>query len=117
MCRIFFFLFIFGCTVSLLLCRLSLIAASRGYPPVPAQGLLIAAASLVAEHGLLTRGLSSCGARALLLCGMCDLPGAGIEPMSPALAGGFFTTEPPGKLLEKCKLKRSKLSAHTYPNE
>ena len=26
-----------------------------------------------------------------------DLPDAGIELMSPALAGGFFTTEPPGK--------------------
>ena len=26
-----------------------------------------------------------------------DLPDLGIEPMSPALAGGFFTTEPPGK--------------------
>ena len=25
-----------------------------------------------------------------------DLPDPGIEPMSPALAGGFFTTEPPG---------------------
>ena len=25
------------------------------------------------------------------------LPDPGIEPMSPALAGGFFTTEPPGK--------------------
>ena len=28
---------------------------------------------------------------------MYDLPGPGIEPMSPASAGGFFTTEPPGK--------------------
>ena len=28
---------------------------------------------------------------------MWDLPGPGIEPMSPALAGGFFTAEPPGK--------------------
>ena len=30
-----------------------------------------------------------------------DLPDPGIEPMSPvspALAGGFFTTKPPGKL-------------------
>ena len=27
-----------------------------------------------------------------------DLPDPGIEPTSPALAGGFFTTEPPGKL-------------------
>ena len=26
-----------------------------------------------------------------------DLPNPGIEPESPALAGGFFTTEPPGK--------------------
>ena len=26
-----------------------------------------------------------------------DLPDSGIEPTSPALAGGFFTTEPPGK--------------------
>ena len=26
-----------------------------------------------------------------------DLLHPGIEPMSPALAGGFFTTEPPGK--------------------
>jgi len=28
---------------------------------------------------------------------MRDLPGPGIEPVSPALTGGFFTTEPPGK--------------------
>ena len=26
-----------------------------------------------------------------------DLPNPGIEPRSPALTGGFFTTEPPGK--------------------
>ena len=26
-----------------------------------------------------------------------DLPDLGIELVSPALAGGFFTTEPPGK--------------------
>ena len=28
-----------------------------------------------------------------------DLPGPGIEPLSPALAGKFFTPEPPGKPL------------------
>ena len=27
-----------------------------------------------------------------------DLPNPGIEPMSPALVGEFFTTEPPGRL-------------------
>ena len=28
---------------------------------------------------------------------MWDLPGPGLEPTSPALAGGFLTTVPPGK--------------------
>ena len=41
--------------------------------------------------------LSSCGSRASLLLGRWDLPGSGIELVSPALAGGSFTTEPPGK--------------------
>ena len=31
------------------------------------------------------------------LSGMWALPGSGIEPVSFALAGGFFTTQPPGK--------------------
>ena len=30
-----------------------------------------------------------------------DLPDPGIKPMSPTLAGRFFTTEPPGKLFDK----------------
>ena len=30
---------------------------------------------------------------------MWDLPGPGLEPVSPALAGGFLTTAPPGKPL------------------
>jgi len=41
--------------------------------------------------------LRSHGAQTSLLYRMWDLPGSGIEPMSPALAGGFFTTEPPGQ--------------------
>ena len=28
---------------------------------------------------------------------MWDLPGPGLEPVSPALADGFLTTGPPGK--------------------
>ena len=31
---------------------------------------------------------------------MWDLPRAGLEPVSPALAGRFLTTEPPGKPLD-----------------
>ena len=36
--------------------------------------------------------------------GVWDLPESGIEPMSPVLAGGFFTTEPPEKP-SRCLLK------------
>uniref|UniRef100_A0A8C0CFC7 Sushi domain-containing protein n=1 Tax=Balaenoptera musculus TaxID=9771 RepID=A0A8C0CFC7_BALMU len=41
--------------------------------------------------------LRSCGAWAYLLRGMWDLSGPGLEPVSPALAGRFLTTVPPGK--------------------
>ena len=58
---------------------------------------LTIAASLVAEHRLQTRRLSNCGSRAQLLRGMWDLPRPGLKPMSPALAGRFSTTAPPGK--------------------
>ena len=69
----------------------------RGPLFIAVRGPLSVAASLVAEHRLQTRRLSSCGARAQLLRGMWDLPGPGLEPVSPALAGGFSTTAPPGK--------------------
>ena len=58
---------------------------------------LAIAASLVAKHRLQTRRLSNCGSRAKLLRGMWDLPKPGLEPVSPALAGRFSTTAPPGK--------------------
>ena len=65
-----------------------------------------ARASVVVAHGLsscglhaLERRLSSCGAWTQLLRGMWDRPGPGLEPVSPALAGGFLTTVPPGKSL------------------
>ena len=31
---------------------------------------------------------------------MWDLPGPGLEPVSPALAGGFLTTAPPVKPMD-----------------
>ena len=40
---------------------------------------------------------NSCSTWAQLLRSMWDLPRSGIEPVSSALAGGFFTTEPAGK--------------------
>ena len=69
----------------------------RGPLFIAVRGPLTLAASLVAEHRLQTRRLSSCGSRAQLLRGMWDPPRPGLEPVSPALAGGFSTTAPPGK--------------------
>ena len=46
---------------------------------------LTIAASLVSEHRLQMRRLSSCGSRAQLLRGMWDLPRPGLEPVFPAL--------------------------------
>ena len=60
-------------------------------------GPLTIAASPVAEHRLQMRRLSSCGSRTSLLRGMWDPPRPGLEPVSPALAGRFSTTAPPGK--------------------
>ena len=60
---------------------------------------LTTAASLAAEHRLQTRRLSNCGSRAQPLRGTRDPPRPGPEPVSPALAGRFPTTAPPGKPL------------------
>ena len=48
--------------------------------------------------------LSSCSVGASLPCSMWDLPGPGIKPVSPALAGRFLTTGPPGKSPESTLL-------------
>ena len=64
---------------------------------IAVSGPLTVAASLVAEHRLQTCRLSSCGSRAQLLRGMWNLPRPGLEPVSPALAGRFSSTVPPGK--------------------
>ena len=68
-----------------------------GPPFIAVRSPLIIAASLVAEHRVQMRRLSSCGSRAQLLRGMWDLPRPGLEPVSPALARKFSTTVPPGK--------------------
>ena len=64
----------------------------RGPLFIAVHGPLTVAASIVAG-----RRLSNCGSRAQLLRGMWDLPRPGLEPVSPALAGRFSTTVPPGK--------------------
>ena len=104
----FFFLkkFKFVCLfVCLFMAVLGLRFCARAFSSCSEQGpLFIAvcgpltiAASLVAEHRLQTRRLSNCGSRAQLLRGMWDPPRPGPKPVSPALAGRFSTTAPPGK--------------------
>ena len=77
--------------------RASSSCGKRGTLLIAVRGPLTIAASLIAEHGLQMRRLSSCGSRDQLLRGMWDLPGPGLEPTSPALAGSFSTTAPSGK--------------------
>ena len=77
--------------------RASSSCGRRGPLFIAVRGPLTIATSLVVEHRLQTRRLSNCGSWAQLLRGMWDLPGPGLEPMSPALAGRFSTTAPPGK--------------------
>ena len=64
---------------------LSLVVVSGGPLFIGVRGPLTVAASLVAEHRLQTRRLSSCGSRAQLLRGMWDLPRPGLELMSPCI--------------------------------
>ena len=64
-----------------------------------ARGLYVQHMDSLVYPGLLSTG-SIVVAWVWLLCGMWDLAGPGIEPMSPTLAGGFFshwtTGEAPG---------------------
>ena len=63
---------------------LSLVSASRSY-------------SSLRDEGLSSRR-QSMGFRSCSTCsGTRKLPGPGVEPESPALAGGFLSTEAPGK--------------------
>ena len=94
----FFFFYLLMAVLGLRFCaRASSRCGKRGPFFIAVRGPLTIAASLVAEHRLKTRRLSNCGSRAQLLRGMWDLPGPGLEPVSPALAGRFSTAAPPGK--------------------
>ena len=46
------FIYFWLCSVFIVVCGLSLIAASEGYSLIAVHGLLTAISSLVAEHGL-----------------------------------------------------------------
>ena len=112
--KFYLFVFVFGCA--------GLCCCEEFFSSCDKQELLSncgSQASLVLDPGLqgaqasvvAASGLSSCGSQVLehrlnssstgakLLCCMWDLPRSQIEPVSPALAGRFFTPEPPTKPL------------------
>ena len=93
---------------------LSLVAANRGYSLAVVHGLLSlwrllswqsqalgGRSSSGRGSQTLKHSLHSCGNVAFLLCATWDVPGPVIKPVSPALADGFFTTEPPGKSVSR----------------
>ena len=124
----FVFFFLFGCIGSSLLSAGFLqLRRVGGYSSLWCVGFSLRWLLLLWSMGCrctasvaVARGLSSCGSWALerrlssrgtlaqLLHGMWNLPGPGVEPMSPALAGGFLTTAPTGKssnfLLISCNI-------------
>ena len=94
----FFFFFNFWLCWVFVFCARAFSSCDKWGPLfIAVRGPLTIAASVVAEHRLQTRRLSSCGSRSQLLRGMWDLPRPGLEPVSPASAGRVSTTAPLGK--------------------
>ena len=94
----YLFIYLFLAVLGLRFCARAFSSCGEQGPLfIAVRGPLIIVASLVAEHRLQTRRLSSCGSRAQSLRGMWDPPRPGLEPVSPALAGRPPTTVPPGK--------------------
>ena len=114
--------FTFGCVGSLLLHAGFLqLRQVEDYSSLRCAGFSLWWLLLLWSMGSRRMGFSSCGMQAQQLwltgsraqaqqlwrtglvahvsCGMWDLPRPGLEPVSPALAGRFLTTAPPGKSL------------------
>ena len=114
---IIYLLFLFLAVLGLRFCARAFSSCGEWGPLfIAVRGPVTIAASLVAEQRLQTLRLSSCGSWAQLLRGMQDLPRPGLEPVSPALAGRFSTTAPPGKPLFKGFYRTSFLALHSHPS-
>ena len=75
---------------------LSLVVASGSYS-LAVLGFSLQWFLLLRNVGCRCTGFSSCSSQAQLPHSMWNLPGPGIKPVSPPLAGGFLTTVLPGK--------------------
>ena len=99
---LFIYLFIFGFTGSLLLCKSFSLAGAAPCLHYTGFSLLWLFLWNMSSR---TRGLNSHGAWAQLLCDMWDLLETEIQPTSPALAGRCITTGLPGKSKEALYFK------------
>ena len=95
-CILFFKLFIYLLTV------LGLCCCVRAFSSCGEQGRLCNGAWASHHGGFSCWGAQALGVGSVVSCArvrffMWDLPGPRMELLSPALTGGFFTTEPPGK--------------------
>ena len=120
-----FSLFIyFGCPGSSLPCGFSLVVAGRGSASLWCAGfslqrlLLLWSTGSGVQTSIVARGLQSTGSGAVAQGLGCSVVACGIfpdqkEPGSPALAGGFLTTGPPGKSL--CFLFNSSKLTFFFP--
>ena len=92
------YLYIFGCAGSSLLGRLSLVAVIRGHSLLPSAGfslpLLLLWSTGFSGSSTWAQKLWHTGS---VVPRRVGFPGPEIKPVSPALAGRFLTTGPPGK--------------------
>jgi len=77
----------------------ALVSAGVGRTSWPHVGCSWRWLLLLQSTGSRRAGFSSCGSWTSLPLSMLGLPGPGMEPVSPALAGRLLTTGPPGKYL------------------
>ena len=107
-----FFFFVFGCIgsslrhmgLSVAARGPSLVVASGGYSIAVVCRLLVAVASLIADHRLHRVQASEVEAHDLSCPAACGIlvPGLGVEPASCAMERWFSTTGLPGKSLIGC---------------
>ena len=89
------FVYFWLCWVFIATHGLSLVVASGGCSLVTVQGLIIAVAS--AEHWLQSSQAQELWHVGLYVLQCVETSRLGVEPVSPALAGGFLTTGPLAK--------------------
>ena len=89
---------------------------SLRWPPVAAPGPRARRLQQLwsgVQSWALKHRLDSCGAQASSCRSL--LPGPQIKPVSPALMGRFFTTEPPGRPQKSCSLKQKRATTRILP--